>query len=252
MPLLAAEIAAEAKRCRDAGAAVIHLHAREPDGTATQSKVRFAEFIAAIAAETDVIIQTSTGGAIGMSIDERCQPLELRPEMATLNVATMNFGDEVFENRRGDVAEVARRLLAAKIVPELEVYDAGHLDAVQALRKAGLLEPPYHVQFVLGVPGGIGATPEGLAFLVERLHAGLGDECTWAVAAVGRHQLPMTELAIRWGGFARVGLEDNIYLAKGVLAEGSAPLVERAAAFARAFGRPVATPAQARAILGLG
>ena len=251
LPLTAEEIGEEARRCREAGAAVIHLHAREPDGRPTQSRERFRAFIDAIRARTDVIIQTSTGGAVGMSIAERCQPLDLAPDMATLNIATMNFGDDVFENRRKDVEQVAAWIRERTLVPEIELYDAGHLDAARALLAKGLVTPPLHLQFVLGVPGGLGATARALEFLVAELGHGFPAGTTWAVAAVGRHQLPMAELAIRRGGHARVGLEDNIYVDKGVLAKGSAELVERASGFARACGRPVATPAEARRLLGL-
>lgn len=254
LPLTAAEVAEEARRCREAGAAVIHLHAREPDGTPTQSRERFAEFIAAIRAATDVIVQTSTGGAIGMSIAERCQPLELGPqmvEMATLNVATMNFGDDVFMNKRGDVEQVAAWIRERRISAEIECYDLGHLDAARALVAKGLIVPPLHFQFVLGVPGGVGATPRALELLVAELEHGFPAERTWAVAAVGRHQLPMAEVAMRLGGHARVGLEDNIYVEKGVLAKGSWELVERAAAMAKGAGRPLATPDEARGLLGL-
>jgi 3-keto-5-aminohexanoate cleavage enzyme len=251
LPLLPDEIGEEARRCREAGAAVIHLHAREPDGRPTQSKQRFAELIAAIRARTDVIVQTSTGGAIGMSIAERCQPLELAPEMATLNVGTMNFGDDVFTNSRKDVEQVATWIRERGLMPEIEIYDVGHLDAARALCKKGLLVPPLHFQFVLGVPGGIGATARALELLVAEIGHEFPPGCSWAVAAVGRHQLSMAELAIRWGGHARVGLEDNIYLEKGVLAKGSAELVERAAGCARAAGRAIATPSEARKLLGL-
>lgn len=253
LPLTAAEIAAEAKRCRDAGAAIVHLHAREPDGRPTQSRERFKEFIDAIRAATDVIVQTSTGGAIGMSIAERCQPLELSPEMASLNIATMNFGDDVFQNTKKDAEQVAIWIRERGITPEIEIYDAGHLDAARALVAKGFVTGPLHFQFVLGVAGGLGATPRALEFLIGELAHGFpaGVERTWAVAAVGRHQLPMAELAIRWGGHARVGLEDNIYVDKGVLAQGSGELVERAAGFAKAAGRAVATPDEARKLLGL-
>jgi 3-keto-5-aminohexanoate cleavage enzyme len=251
LPLLPDQIGEEARRCREAGAAVIHLHAREPDGTPTQSRERFAQFIDAIRARTDVIVQTSTGGAVGMGIAERCQPLELHPEMATLNIATMNFGDDVFENRRGDVDTVAGWIRERGIVAEIECYDLGHLDAARALVAKGLLASPLHFQFVLGVPGGVGATPRALEAMIAELGHGFPAETTWAVAAVGRHQLPMAEVAMRLGGHVRVGLEDNIYVDKGVLAKGSWELVERAAAFARAAGRPIATPARARQLLGL-
>jgi 3-keto-5-aminohexanoate cleavage enzyme len=247
LPITAREIADEAARCREAGAAVIHLHVRNDDGTPTQSRERFAEAIAAIRAKTDCVIQTSTGGAVGMSIDERAQPLACRPEMATLNCGSVNFGDDVFVNTRPQIRDLAKRLREAGSVPELECYDVGHVEEALMLVKEGAIGAPLHFQFVLGIPGGIGASEANVTFLRSLLPAG----ASWAVAAVGRHQQPMTELAIRSGGHARVGLEDNIYLSKGVLAEGSAPLVARAAAYARSVGRPPVDPARARQLLGL-
>ncbi len=247
LPITAEEIADEAARCRDAGASVIHLHVRTADGRASQSTELFQAAIDAIRRKTDVVVQTSTGGAVGMGVDERAQPLGCRPEMATLNCGTINFGNDVFANARPLIRDLAKRIREAGSVPELECYEVGHVDEALSLLAEGLLSPPLHFQFVLGVPGGIGARPETLRFLVSQIPSG----STWGVAAVGRHQKPMTELAMTLGGHARVGLEDNIYLTKGVLAEGSAPLVARAAAFAKTLGREVVTPDRARAIFGI-
>jgi 3-keto-5-aminohexanoate cleavage enzyme len=247
LPITAQEIADEAARCREAGAAVIHLHVRNPDGSPTQSRERFQEAISAIRKKCDVIVQTSTGGAIGMSIDERAQPLDCSPDMATLNCGTINFGDDVFVNLRPQIRDLAARIAKAKTVAELECYEVGHVEEALLLLKEGAIKEPLHFQFVLGVPGGIGAREENVRYMGSLLPA----NATWGVAAVGRFQQPMTELAMRLGGHARVGLEDNIYISKGVLAEGSAPLVERAAAFARSIGRVPADPARARQILGL-
>ncbi len=247
VPISAEEIAIEAERCARAGAAVIHLHVRNADGSPSQSSELFAAAIEAIRKRSDVIVQTSTGGAVGMSVDERAGPLACRPEMATLNCGTINFGDDVFQNSRPEIRDLAKRIRAAGSVPELECYEVGHIDEALALRAEGLLGDPLHFQFVLGVPGGIGARRDVLEFLISQVPSG----ATWGVAAVGRHQRPMTELAISLGGHARVGLEDNIYLEKGVLSEGSAPLVARAASFAAQVGREVATPERARALLGL-
>ncbi|UQA63318.1 3-keto-5-aminohexanoate cleavage protein [Polyangium aurulentum] len=247
LPITAAELADEAARCRDAGAAVIHLHVRNPDGTASQSTDLFGEAIARIREKTDVIIQTSTGGAVGMSIEERLGPLPHRPEMATLNCGSLNFGDDVFVNTRPDIRAIAKRLRDAGSIAELECYEVGHIHEALALFKDGHLVEPLHFQFVLGVPGGIAATEDVVRFMLSQIPQG----ATWAVAAVGRHQRPMTELAMRLGGHARVGLEDNIYLEKGVLAEGSAPLVARAAAYAKSIGREVVDPDRARKLLGI-
>jgi len=247
VPISAREIADEAARCREAGAAVVHLHVRNSDGTPSQSSDLFGEAIEAVRQKTDVIIQTSTGGAVGMSIDERAGPLACRPEMATLNCGTLNFGDDVFVNARPQIRDLAHRIRAAGSMPELECYELGHIDEALALLSEGLITVPMHFQFVLGVPGGIAAREDILRFMVTMVPSG----STWAVAAVGRHQKPMTELGMRLGGHARVGLEDNIYLSKGVLAAGSAPLVTQAAAFARSIGRSPAEPARARIMLGL-
>jgi 3-keto-5-aminohexanoate cleavage enzyme len=247
LPITAREIADEAARCRDAGASVIHLHVRNPDGTPSQSRHLFAEAIQAIKDKTDVIVQTSTGGAVGMGVDERAQPLSCRPEMATLNCGTINFGDEIFDNARPHIRDMARRIREAGAIPELECYDVGHIDEALTLLNEGLLSDPLHFQFVLGVPGAIGAREDVLRFMVSQIPA----RATWGVAAVGRHQQPMSELAMRLGGHARVGLEDNIFMEKGVLAQGSAPLVARAASYARSVGREVVEPSRARALLGI-
>jgi 3-keto-5-aminohexanoate cleavage enzyme len=247
LPITAAEIGDEAARCRDAGASIIHLHVRRPDGTPSQSRDLFAEAIALIREKTDVIIQVSTGGAVGMHVDERAQPLLCRPEMATLNCGTINFGNEIFDNPRPLIRDMAARIRTAGSVAELECYEVGHIDEALSLLAEGLIQEPLHFQFVLGVPGGIGAREDVVQFMRSQIPPG----STWGVAAVGRYQRPMTELAIRLGGHARLGLEDNIYLSKGVLAEGSAPLVARAAEYARSIGREVVDPARARELLGI-
>jgi 3-keto-5-aminohexanoate cleavage enzyme len=250
LPVSADELAEEAVRCREAGASVIHLHVRRPDGTPTQDRALFQQALDAIRGRCDVIVQTSTGGAVGMSADERAQPLECTPppEMATLNAGSLNFGDDVFLNPFPLVREFARRMRAKGIAYELECYDVGHLEACLRLAEEGVIELPAHFDFVMGVRGGIQATEDNLIFLISKLPRG----STFNVAGVGRHQLPMAELSLRIGGHARCGLEDNIYLDKGVLAKGSYELVARVASLAREVGREVATPAQARQILRIG
>jgi 3-keto-5-aminohexanoate cleavage enzyme len=252
VPYTPEEIAVEAAKCRENGASVIHLHARHDDGKPTQDRERFARIIEAIRKKTDVVVQTSTGGAVGMSIDERCGPLLVRPapDMATLNCGTINFGDDVFVNSRKEIRDVAARIAECGSVAECEVYEVGHLDEALALHKEHVLGAPLHVQFVLGIPGAAQARESIVRYLSGELKAS-GVAHTWGVAAVGRHQRPMTELAMRLGGHARVGLEDNIYLDKGVLSEGSAPLVARARQYAETIGRRVADPARARELLGI-
>lgn len=252
LPISPEEIAREAKRCRDAGASIVHLHVREADGRPSQSADLFRETIERIRLlAPDLICQTSTGGAVGMEVDERAQPLTLtgkaKPDMATLTTGTVNFGDEVFWNPRPLVRELARRMKTAGIVPEIECFDAGMIDEAFALEREGLLAFPAHFDFVLGVPGALAAKVDALDFL----HSQLPEGSTWTVAGVGRHQLPMAGLAIERGGNVRVGLEDNVYASKGVLAKGSFELVELAAGLAAAQGRAIATPAQARSLLRL-
>lgn len=252
LPISAEEIGIEAGRCREAGAAMVHLHVRKPDGAPSQDTELFRAAIREVRKRSDVLVQVSTGGAVGMSGDERCGALLLtgadKPDMATLSVATLNFGEEVFWNARPLVRDIGKRIRAAGLRPELELYDVGNLDEALFHAREGLFDLPAHFDFVLGVPGGVGARPE----VLDLMRAGLPEGSTWTVAGIGRHQLPMAELAAKLGGHGRVGLEDNVYLSKGVLAKGSFELVAVAAGFARAAGRPLATPGEARNLLRLG
>lgn len=257
LPVTPAQQAQAAAECVKAGASVIHLHVREDDGQPSQRVERFEESIRAIrAAAPGVVIQISTGGAVGESIENRAKPLALKPEMASLNIGTMNFGDEVFWNHPRDVQGLAQKMRELGVIPELEIYEVGMLEAAYALVKKGVIAPPLHFQFVLGVPGGMSGEPGNLLFLVERmrvLHAGLGTkgEPDWGVAGVGRYQLPLAVQALVMGGNVRVGFEDNIFYSRGVVATSNAQLVERVVRLARELGREVATVAQTRAALGL-
>ncbi len=252
LPITAEEIAEDAVKCREAGAAMVHLHVRTAEGKPSQDAELFRAAIRAIRARTDVLIQVSTGGAVGMGVDERCGGLTLtgadKPDMATLTTGTVNFGEEVFWNPRPLVRDIAKRIRAIGLKPELECFDVGMIDEARYLAKEGLVELPAHFDFVLGVPGTLQARPEVLDFMIASLPEG----SSWTVAGVGRQQLPFVDEAAKRGGNARVGLEDNIYLSKGVLAKGNFELVAEAAKRARAAGREVATPEQARQLLRLG
>ena len=247
LPLTPREIADEAKQVHEAGASIVHLHMRDPLGNATQDKAVFAEAIAYIQAETDLIIQVSTGGAVGMSAEERVQPVTLAPEMASLSTGSVNFGDDVFSNPLPMVREFAQTCQTYHVKPEIEVFESGMIQNALHLVKQGLLLDPLHFNFVLGVPGGMPATAKNLLFLLDLIPP----TATWTVSGVGRHQLSMNTLGILLGGHVRTGLEDNIYFQKGVLAKGNAPLVERVVHIAESLERSVATPAEARKILGL-
>jgi 3-keto-5-aminohexanoate cleavage enzyme len=235
-----------ARTCREAGASIIHVHCRNDDGTNTHEVARFKQAYEAVRAQSDLIVQFSTGGAIGMNPQERAAILELRPEMATLTCGTVNFGDEVFENSFPIMRGILAKMHEFGVRPELEIFDKGHITNARRLEKEGLLTFPQHCDLVLGVPGGLDATVQNLADLVDFLPSG----CTWSVAGIGRMQLPMAMAALAMGGHVRVGLEDNIYYSKGRLAT-NAELVARVVRLANELGRPVATPDEARAILGL-
>jgi len=246
LPVTPAALGATAAACRAAGASIVHVHCRRDDGTNTHDLGRFAEALAAIRAVSDCIVQFSTGGAIGMTPEERAAPLALRPEMATLSCGTVNFGDDVFENSFPIMRGILAAMRRYDVRPELEIFDAGHLANAKRLAREGLLDLPQHVDFVLGIPGALEATADNLVQLVARLP----ERCTWSVAATGRDQLPMAAIAIAMGGHVRVGLEDNIYYRRGQLATND-ELVARVARLAAELERPVATPAEARRVLGL-
>jgi len=249
VPYTVEEIVREAKSAYEAGAAIIHLHVREDDGTPTQSEERFKECIDAIKKEIpDVIIQPSTGGAVGMSNEERLAPTVLKPEMATLDCGTCNFGgDDIFVNTENTIIEFANRMNELGIKPEVEVFDKGMIDMAIRLNKKGIIKSPMHFDFVMGVNGGISGTARDLNFMVESIPAG----STWTASGVGRAEFPMVTMAILMGGHARVGFEDNIYLSKGVMAKSNGELVEKVVRLAKELGREIASPDEAREILGL-
>lgn len=247
LPVMPDEIAAAAEACVRAGASIVHLHARRPDGTPTQDKAVYREIISAIRARCDVIIQVSTGGAVGMTPAERLAPVTLAPEMATLSMGSVNFGGDVFLNHPADMAVFARTMKEHGVKPELEIFDSGMLATAERWIRKGLLDSPVHVDLVLGVPGAMAATPESLMFLRSQLP----DGATWTVAGIGPAQLPLGVMAILLGGHVRVGFEDNVFFRKGELAASNAQLVARIARISHEMERPVATPDEARAILGL-
>lgn len=244
LPVTPEEIAADAERCRNAGAAMVHVHGRRPDGSPTQEAAVYAEIIKAVQQRTDLIVQVSTGGAVGMPAQERIAPVRLRPEMATLTTGTVNFGNDVFMNSPAMIEAFAREMEANGVVPEIECFDLGHIDNALALVNRGVLSLPLHFDFVMGVPGGIAPTIRNLVHMSESIPPG----CTWSVAGVGRAQLPLSTTAILLGGHVRVGLEDNMYYTKGVLASNEM-LVSRVVRLARELGREIATPDDARRIL---
>ena len=249
VPYTVEEIVREAKSAVDAGAAIVHLHVREDDGTPTQSKARFKECIDAIYKECpDVIIIPSTGGAVGMTAEERLQPTELYPEMATLDCGTCNFVDDVFENTMPMMRAFGKRMLENDIKPEYECFEMGYLDSVLNLARKGQVPgAPMQFNFVLGVPGCSPATVQNLAWMVNAIPAG----STWTATGIGRNAFTLAAAAIVMGGNVRVGFEDNLYLERGVLAKSNGELVAKVVRLAKELGREVATSAEAREILNL-
>jgi 3-keto-5-aminohexanoate cleavage enzyme len=247
LPISVEEIAHAAHECAKAGASIVHVHARNPDGSSTQDKAAYQSIIDAIQARCNVIVQVSTGGAVGMTARERLAPVTLKPEMATLSMGTTNFGGDVFMNHPTDMQEFAQAMQAYGVKPELEIFDSGMLATANRWIDKGMLTGPQHFDFVLGIPGGMAGTPEALMYLVSQLRSG----CTWTVAGIGAAQLQLGTLAIVLGGHVRVGFEDNLFYRKGELASSNAQLVARIVRISAELNRPVAKPNEARALLGL-
>lgn len=247
VPYTVSEIGEEAEKACRAGASIIHLHVRLDDGTPTQDKDRFKACIDEIKRRCpDVIIQVSTGGAVGMSDEERLQPLELLPEMATLDCGTCNFGgDEVFINTENSIKVFAQKMKQFNVKPEIEVFDKGMIDTAIRLHRKELIKGPLHFNFVMGVNGGISAAPRDLLFMAESVPQG----STFTVTGIGKYQYPMAVLSIIMGGNVRVGFEDNVYLSKGQLAKDNGELVSKVVKLAGELGRDIAVPSEARRIL---
>lgn len=182
-----------------------------------------------------------------MTSEERLDPVQLSPEMATLTTGTVNFGREVFMNPPRDLEIFAEKMKQFGVAPEFEIFDVGMVENALNLVKKGWVEGHLHFDFVMGVPGAIPATAKNLLHLIDQIPK----EATWTVAGIGRHQLPMNTLAITLGGHVRVGFEDNIYYRRGELATSNAQLVERVVRIARELNREIASPAEARKILQL-
>ncbi len=247
LPVTPEEIGIAAAECAEAGASIMHVHARQDDGTPTQDAAIYRRIIEQVQRRCDAIVQISTGGAVGMTASERMAPLALQPEMATLSMGSVNFGGDVFLNHPADIETFALEMRTLGIKPELEIFDSGMLATARRWLDKGLLDSPAHIDLVFGVPGGMKGTAQTLLYMLSELPPG----ATWTAAGIGATQLPIATLAILMGGHVRVGFEDNIHYRKGELACSNAQLVERVARLARELGREVATPDEARSMLGM-
>jgi 3-keto-5-aminohexanoate cleavage enzyme len=247
VPITPREIVETGIRCEAAGAAIFHIHARDPlDESPSTDFAVFEEIYNGLRERTNLILQISTGGRAGMGYEDRNERLKLRPEMASLTTGSVNFPNSVYANSPELIEALAGDMRRYGIKPEMEIFDVSMINNALILLKKGLADAPLHFDFVLGL---MGALPAGIENLVH-LKTSIPPDSTWTVAGIGRAQLDMNVHAILMGGHARVGLEDNIYFSKGRLATNE-QLVERIVRLSREFGRDIADADEARRILSL-
>ncbi len=278
LPLTPKDIADSAIEAAQAGAAIVHIHARRPeDGFPSSDPEHFRQIVTRIKDNSDVVICITTGGSVLMTVEERAATIPIfKPEMCSFNMGSINFGlqtalkhlkdykypwekqylemskDFVFKNTFKDLEYLSGITKENQTKPELEIYDVGHLYNLDYLVAEGLMSPPMHMQFVMGVLGGIRGTPEDLTYLLTRAQVLFGKEnFTWSVIGVGAAEINLSTMAIHMGGHVRVGLEDNIYIRKAVLAKSNAELVAKVVQLAEKLDRKVATSDDARKILRL-
>ena len=250
IPILPEEIAQSGIEAWRAGASILHIHVRDPrTGLGAQDLSVFKEAVDRIRSETNVILCLTTSGIPGRNLEfrERLVPLSLNPELVSFDAGSINMRENVFLNPPEFLELLAKETLEKGIKPELEVFEVGMVETCIRYLEKGLLKPPLHFQFVLGVVGGMPATAKSLLHLSEIVPVG----STWSVIGIGPGQLPMAMIAMTMGGHVRVGLEDNIFYSRGVLAKTNAELVERIVRISKEFGREVATPDEARKMLSL-
>lgn len=277
LPVTPEEIAASAIGAAEAGAAIVHLHARDPaDGRPSQDPALFRQFVPRIKAASDVVINITTGGAPTMSVEERLQPaLQLQPEVASLNMGSMNFGlyemlgrfkefkhdwerpylagsdDRVFKNTFKDIAYILQSCSENQTRFEIECYDIGHLYTAAHFLDRALLTPPLLIQSVFGLRGGIGGHVEDLMHMRRTADRLFGKDYVWSVLGAGRNQIPLATVSASIGGHVRVGLEDSLWDGPGQFATTNAAQVQRMRTIIEALSLQVATPAEARQMLGL-
>jgi len=250
IPIMPEEIAQSGIEAVKAGASILHVHVRDPKtGLGTQDLALFQEVVDRVRSETDAVFCLTTSGIPGRNLptSERLIPLALNPELVSFDAGSINMGENVFLNPPEFLEALAKETLARGIKPELEIFEIGMVYTCLKYFERGLLKSPLHFQFVLGTPAGMPATGKSLLYLTEIIPPG----STWSVIGIGPGQLPMAMMGMAMGGHVRVGLEDNIYYAKGQLARSNAELVERVVKIAREFEREIATPEEARKMLSL-
>lgn len=250
IPITPDEIAQSAIECWDAGAAIVHIHVRDQKtGLGTQDLDVFRQVVEPLREKTDLLLCLTTSGIPGrnLAIEERLKPLELEPELASFDAGSINLGGSAFINTPEFLEAAAKSMKEKGVKPELEIFDVGMMVTCLRMRDQGYLEEPLHFQFVLGTPWGSPATPKSFLHLYEHLP----EDATWSIIGIGKGHLPMAMMGLILGGHIRVGMEDNIYYERGVLAKSNAEFVERIVRIAKEYGRETATPREAREILGL-
>jgi 3-keto-5-aminohexanoate cleavage enzyme len=250
IPITPEEIVQSAVECWHAGASVVHIHVRDPEtGAGSQDIELFRQVVVPLREKTDLVLCLTTSGIPGrnLPIDERLAPLSLRPELASFDAGSINLGGSVFINSPPFLDEAARRIRETGVKPELEIFDLGMMMTCLRMREDGKLHEPLYFQFVMGTPWGAPATPKALLHLYEHLPA----DAVWSAIGIGKGHLPIAMMAMVMGGHIRVGMEDNVYYTRGILAKSNAEFVERIVRIAGECGRPVAGPEKARKILGL-
>ena len=247
VPLSPKEIADSVYESWKEGAAIAHIHVRDHRGENTLNLDTYKEVIDRVQDKCDIILNLTTAGGIGNDDEDRLKVCELNPEMATFDAGTMNFGPGVFHNTPEFLERLAAVTKERQIKPEIEIFDVGMIHNTLRIAKKGLIDDPFHFQFVLGVHGGMPATPKNLMFLIDSIPEG----STWSAIGASKDQLTINTMSILLGGHVRVGMEDSVYFRRGELAETNAQFVKRIANLAQTLGREVATPAEARKILGI-
>jgi 3-keto-5-aminohexanoate cleavage enzyme len=250
IPYTPEEIVQSSIECWNAGASIVHIHVREPEtGLGTQDLQLFRQVVNPLREKTDLVICLTTSGIAGRNLpnDQRLAPLELKPELASFDAGSINLGGGVFSNPPDFLDTAAEMMRAKGVKPEIEIFDFGMIVTALRMRDEGKLEDPLHFQFVLGTPWGAPATPKSLLYL----HEHIPHDATWSVIGIGKGHLPMSMMGLIMGGHVRVGMEDNIYYKRGVLADTNAKFVERIVRLAREYGREIASTDETKNILGL-
>jgi len=250
IPITPEEITGSSIECWNAGASIVHIHVRDPKtGLGTQDLELFRQVVTPLREKTDLILSLTTSGIAGrnLPIEQRLIPLELQPALASLDAGSINLGGGVFSNPPEFLDAAAKKMKEKGVKPEIEIFDLGMIVTTLRMRDEKRLDDPLYFQFVLGTPWGAPATPKSFLHLFEHIPS----NASWSVIGIGRGHLPMSMMGLIMGGHIRVGMEDNIYYEKGVLAKSNAQFVERIGRISRDYGREIASPAEARKILGL-